>query len=167
MGLPIGCLNGDRGRYTAAIHQNQPEMKSMRRSTLHISSLALAMTAGLLIGCEQQPAEDTNDDAATASTSTSEVVPAASTTADGVAVNFSVKGMHCGGCAAGVKQTLVKMDGVLEADVSFDDSKAVVKLKDASMTDDILKAIRDLGYEASLASTEDAAPAGADDAAEA
>lgn len=142
----------------------------MRRTLFGTSALALAAAAGLMMGCEQMNGgeDDANADDATAAAEMNDIMPA-STQAEGIVVNYSVKGMHCGGCAAGVKQTLAKIDGVIGADVSYEESKAVITMRDESMTDDVRKAIEEMGYEVSLASseTDEAAPASTEDAAEA
>lgn|SRR5574341_1331241 len=41
--------------------------------------------------------------------------------------SFAVTGMHCGHCAAQVKEALSKLDGVQNVIVSFEDSRALVE----------------------------------------
>lgn len=65
--------------------------------------------------------------------------------------SFKVDGMHCDGCAAGVKDKLTSTKGVSSANVSFEDSRAVVKA-DISPSE-IIKIVEKAGYSASLLST--------------
>lgn len=60
-------------------------------------------------------------------------------------------GMHCASCALDIKETLEEMAGVRQADVSFDDKRAVIEYDEqrASLPT-LLKTIEDLGYQASL-----------------
>lgn len=62
-------------------------------------------------------------------------------------LNMEVKGMTCSGCEEHVKHALNRLDGILEADVSYEESRATVKF-DTSQTssDEIIEAINDTGY---------------------
>ena len=50
---------------------------------------------------------------------------------------LAIQGMTCGGCAASVRQALLSVDGVLEADVNFKKGEAVIKC-DASVSGEAL-----------------------------
>ena len=64
-----------------------------------------------------------------------------------VALRYRVTGMHCGGCANGIKGTLVKLDGVVECEVSFEESRADVRVDDPALASLVEEQIRKLGYE--------------------
>ena len=49
-------------------------------------------------------------------------------------VTIRVKGMTCGGCATSVEKALKSTEGVLEARVSFESSRAVIKYDDQKVT---------------------------------
>ena len=49
-------------------------------------------------------------------------------------VTLRVKGMSCGGCATSVEEALKATDGVIEARVSFERGRAVVKYDDRKVT---------------------------------
>lgn len=62
---------------------------------------------------------------------------------------FRVEGMTCGGCEAGVKLKLRRLDGVEEAEASYEKSRARVTYDPAEVTvERIIEAIEELGYEA-------------------
>ena len=66
-------------------------------------------------------------------------------------VTFHVKGMTCGGCVYGVRKVLTRLPGVLEADVSYEQSRAVVTYDPAKVTvEEMAEAIRTLGYAATV-----------------
>jgi len=62
-------------------------------------------------------------------------------------VSFAVEGMGCGGCAAGIANTLRKAPGVLEADVDYATARAIIAY-DPQATDaaTLGELIRDDGY---------------------
>ena len=60
---------------------------------------------------------------------------------------FSVKGMHCGNCANNLAKAINGCDGVLTANVSFEDSRAIVNLRNADDLDCALAAAHGLNYE--------------------
>jgi copper chaperone CopZ len=49
------------------------------------------------------------------------------TSANCTTASFKVTGMHCGNCAAHVRETLSKVEGVQNVIVSFEDSRAIVE----------------------------------------
>ena len=61
---------------------------------------------------------------------------------------FKVNGMHCDGCASGVRDKLIAVKGIKSADVIFDTSLAIVTA-DIS-PEDIMELIEKAGYSASL-----------------
>ena len=64
---------------------------------------------------------------------------------------FDVKGMTCGGCEAGIKIAVKKLDGVTAVKASHEDSQAEVTYDAALVTvEDIVAAIEKIGYEATL-----------------
>jgi len=68
-------------------------------------------------------------------------------------VVIAIEGMHCGGCASGVKAMLKRTPGVVSADVSFEQKEAKVEF-DSSATSrgKIVEAINNMGYKASVKS---------------
>lgn len=66
-------------------------------------------------------------------------------------VTFHVKGMTCGGCVYGVRKVLTRLPGVLKADVSYEQSSAVVTYDPAKVTvEKMTAAIGTLGYTATV-----------------
>lgn len=49
-------------------------------------------------------------------------------------ITIRVKGMTCGGCATSVEEALRSTEGVLDARVSFERGKAVIKYDDQKVT---------------------------------
>lgn len=64
---------------------------------------------------------------------------------------FKVEGMTCGGCIVGTRAALKKLDGVKDADASYEDSRAWA-LYDPSKVgpERMMAAIRELGYTPTL-----------------
>ncbi len=62
-------------------------------------------------------------------------------------VVLNINGMHCGGCAGKVKAALSACEGVKDAQVSFQDSKAVVHIENGKADVHVLiEAVKKLGY---------------------
>ncbi|MBQ8291809.1 MAG: heavy metal translocating P-type ATPase [Clostridia bacterium] len=60
---------------------------------------------------------------------------------------FSVSGMSCAACAAGIERTLRKLDGVISAEVSLMGESMVVEYDENSLSStEIIQAVIDLGY---------------------
>lgn len=60
---------------------------------------------------------------------------------------FSVTGMTCSACSAGIERTLNKMDGVEEADVSLMGESMNVEYDEKVVSrEQIIAAVEDLGY---------------------
>jgi copper chaperone CopZ len=71
----------------------------------------------------------------------------AAATAELARVDFAVEGMTCGGCAVGTRAALEKLDGVEDADASYEESSAWALYDPARVTPErIMEAIRELGY---------------------
>lgn len=65
---------------------------------------------------------------------------------------FRVEGMTCGGCEAGVKMRVGKLDGVTAVDASYEEGTATVTYDPEKVTPEVIvEAIEALGYQAELA----------------
>ncbi len=65
-------------------------------------------------------------------------------------ITLNVEGMTCASCPAMIKTALKKLDGVVDADVSYKDAKATVKYKEGKVTiEQMIKAIEGIGMKAS------------------
>jgi len=63
-------------------------------------------------------------------------------------INLKISGMSCASCAMAIEESLSKLTGVKEASVNFAAEKATVLYDVQSVTiDDIIKTIRDTGYD--------------------
>jgi len=62
----------------------------------------------------------------------------------------SIKGMMCNHCRMHAEKALLALDGVISADVSLEDAKAVVTLSKDVADEVLVKAITDAGYEAEV-----------------
>jgi copper chaperone CopZ len=72
---------------------------------------------------------------------------------------FSIEGMTCGGCEAGVKMKVKKLEGVKSVDASYEEGRATVTYDPHGTTpEEIVTTIEELGYTAKDISAE-AAPA--------
>lgn len=61
---------------------------------------------------------------------------------------LNISGMTCGGCVRSVTKVLNALDGVVKADVSLDEKRAVVDYDAAKLNLDQLKrAVEEAGYE--------------------
>jgi mercuric ion binding protein len=66
-------------------------------------------------------------------------------------VVVAVEGMHCGGCASGIKAMLKRTDGVVSADVSYERKEAVVEFDPGRTSrEKIVEAINNMGYKVSV-----------------
>jgi copper ion binding protein len=64
---------------------------------------------------------------------------------------FKVEGMTCGGCEAGVRLSVTKLDGVEKVEASYEKGRATVTYDAAKVTpEEIVAAIEGLGYKAVL-----------------
>lgn len=66
-------------------------------------------------------------------------------------VRVAVEGMSCSGCAVGIKSMLKRTDGVISAEVSYENKEAVVEYDNERTTHEkIIEVITNLGYKASV-----------------
>ena len=66
-------------------------------------------------------------------------------------VIFNVQGMTCGGCVYGVRKVLTRLPGVSKADVTYEESRAVVTYDPTAVTvAQMTAAIKTLGYKATV-----------------
>ena len=130
--------------------------------------ISMLTCAALLTGCDCSTCDV--DTAKTADT-----VPAAvtiepvSAQPTSTAWSFSVKGMHCGGCANSLRQVINECNGVMTASVSYDDSSATVNVRSKDALECALAVSKELGYETGDPEelVWDTQPADGDDAGEA
>lgn len=65
-------------------------------------------------------------------------------------IELRIEGMHCGACAAGIQMLVSQMDGVKSVFVDYAGKKGTVEFEaDKVKKEDIIKAIAELGYQAS------------------
>lgn len=103
-------------------------------ATATVLTLAVIAGASALIVRAQR----TTDAAATAAVKTERVVVA-------------IEGMHCGGCASGIKAMLKRTPGVVSAEVSYEAGEANVEYDSANTSrEKIVEAISNMGYKASV-----------------
>ncbi len=65
-------------------------------------------------------------------------------------VTLNVSGITCQGCANSVKAAVSRVAGVRRVDVSVEQKQARVVLEEAGWVDDLVSAVREAGYEASV-----------------
>ena len=76
---------------------------------------------------------------------------AALTVVNNERVVVAIEGMHCTGCASGIKAMLKRTKGVVSAEVSYENKEASVEFNPADTSrDKILEVITNLGYKASI-----------------
>lgn len=64
-------------------------------------------------------------------------------------INLKIKGMHCTGCSTRLERVLNNLDGVEEAEVSFEGATADIKYDEGKITlGEIKEIIEDAGFEA-------------------
>lgn len=61
--------------------------------------------------------------------------------------SFSVKGMHCDGCAKTVAKKVKALDGIAECTVDLQGERATVGMDDAKRTQSVIDVVKKLGYE--------------------
>ena len=71
--------------------------------------------------------------------------------------SFSVKGMHCDGCAKTVAKKVKAVEGVADCTVDLQGERATVGMDDAKRTQAVIDVVKKLGYE--VEPMDDAAPA--------
>jgi len=119
-----------------------PEQTRKQRALLWLSTAAVAVLAafphysGLLWG-EMASAETT-------------AFAASKAEAEAVAV-FAVEGMTCAGCAAGMKATLEREEGVASAEVDYEKASARIRFDPAKTSvQKLIAAIGEMGYTVKL-----------------
>ncbi len=66
-------------------------------------------------------------------------------------VVVAIEGMHCSGCASGIKAMLKRTPGVISAEVSYESKEAKVEYNAADTSrEKIVEAINNMGYKASV-----------------
>ena len=81
-------------------------------------------------------------------------------TATSTVSTFEVEGMTCGGCEAGVRTKVKKLEGVTSVEASYKEGTARVVYDPAKVTPQrIIAAIEELGYKAELRETKSQASA--------
>lgn len=66
-------------------------------------------------------------------------------------VVIGIEGMHCGGCASGVKAMLKRTPGVISAEVSYEEKRADVEFDpSATSREKLVEAVNNMGYKASV-----------------
>lgn len=64
-------------------------------------------------------------------------------------VDFRVEGMHCGACANRLQDVLTRVQGVIDAEVSFDETRAVVTYDPRRLTTArLVQVIEEAGFRA-------------------
>jgi len=119
-----------------------PEQKRKQRALLCLSTGAVALLAafphysGFLWG--EMPSAETTAFAASKGE------------AEEVAV-FTVEGMTCAGCAAGMKATLGREEGVARAEIDYEKASARIRFDPTKTSvDKLIAAIGEMGYTAKL-----------------
>lgn len=108
-----------------------------------------AVAAVLTTACSGGAAEQAN--AAQPANAVSPQATAAASSAQLSRVEFHVDGMTCGGCVIGTRAALKKLDGVQDADASYEDSSAWALYDPAKVTPErMISAISELGYTATV-----------------
>lgn len=119
-----------------------PEQKRKQRALLWLSTAAVVMLAAFphysgFVWSEMASAETT---AFAVSKGESEAVAV-----------FAVKGMTCAGCAAGMKATLEREEGVASAEVDYENATARIRFDPAKTNvENLMAAIGEMGYTAKL-----------------
>lgn len=115
--------------------------------------LAFALSFSALQACVMLPgkacdSEPCKDDACPLKEAKAKLIKVSTAeSAETEEVVLNIKGMTCGGCASKVKGALSACEGVTDAQVSHKDGKAVVHIEDEKASvDDLIKAVKDLGY---------------------
>lgn len=61
-------------------------------------------------------------------------------------IELNIEGMHCTGCSQRLQKILNNLDGILNAEVSFDSGIAKIEYDEKNKIDDIKEAIEDAGF---------------------
>jgi copper chaperone CopZ len=114
---------------------------------MHLTPVIVVLaTAASLVACDGGGAASTAE-------APKAVIPAAYTT------TFSVKGMHCDGCAKTVAKKVKAVEGVADCTVDLQGERAIVGMDDAKRTQAVIDVVKKLGYE--VEPIDESAPAAA------
>jgi Cu+-exporting ATPase len=69
--------------------------------------------------------------------------------------HFIVDGMHCDHCVRRIKEKLESIEGVLAVEINLDSATMTLDITDHVSIDSIIKAVKELGYQASIAPSND------------
>lgn len=121
----------------------------MRRFLSRTIALGTLAALPILHACSDEPA-DANPSAGAAKTA-ADGSAAGATPAGLVRADFEVAGMDCGGCVIGTRAALRKLEGVEQADASYEDAtgegSAWALYDPTKITPErMMAAIRELGY---------------------
>jgi copper chaperone CopZ len=103
-------------------------------------TLLAAIVIVTALGCERTDTASVPAETKTAPSETATVETVANTTV----VRFDVEGMTCGGCANAIQETVKRMDGVVECEVSYPDASAVVTVTDATLATAVADTINEM-----------------------
>ena len=67
-------------------------------------------------------------------------------------IELKIEGMSCGHCVTSVQEALQGVNGVESADVHLDEGAATVTTNGAPTAEDLIRAVEEEGYKASLKS---------------
>jgi copper chaperone CopZ len=121
----------------------------------HLSAVAFVAALGtslLLSACSGETEESAVGDPSTGVPAENVAAsPEGRTPVEFARVDFDVAGMDCGGCVIGTRAALRKLEGVQQADASYDDGTgkgtAWALYDPAKVTPErMMEAIRELGY---------------------
>lgn len=62
-------------------------------------------------------------------------------------IKISISGMHCAACAGNVERSIKKLKDIENVSVSIMTNKAIINAKDTVKTEDIKKAVEQVGYQ--------------------
>lgn len=121
-------------------------MRLKERAAVLFASVALAPWIVACSGEEPARRSAPAADQVSSPSTSAQAVPAGLARAE-----FKVEGMTCGGCVIGTRAALRKLDGVTEADASYENSSAWAMYNPAKVTPErMMAAIRELGYKPTL-----------------
>ncbi|MEY4183535.1 MAG: hypothetical protein RLZZ217_2161 [Planctomycetota bacterium] len=98
------------------------------------TTILVIVLAGTAVGCDR-------GGVASNAEPQKAVIPAAYTR------TFSVKGMHCDGCAKTVAKKVKAVEGVADCTVDLQGERATVGMDDAKRTQAVIDVVKKLGYE--------------------
>jgi copper chaperone CopZ len=129
-------------------------MKNYLSATAFVAALGIAFLLSACSGGRDEP-EVANTSTAVPAENVA-ASPEGRTPVELARVDFDVAGMDCGGCVIGTRAALRKLEGVQQADASYDDGTgkgtAWALYDPAKVTPErMMEAIRELGYTPTVA----------------